>query len=215
MRWTWGFLMSLALAAAAACGGEEQRRADEVGAEPAVSGAAAVSDAEAVAIGDSAAVALSRALMSRVQAALQEGGPAYAIEFCSERALAITAAVQDSLPGGLELKRTSTRVRNPANAPDSLEQAALAHFHSELDAGRPLPPYHLQQTEAGWRYYKPIVVADFCTACHGPRESLDPAVRQVLAQRYPNDQATGYSAGDFRGVIRVSVPAEEEVGGGS
>jgi hypothetical protein len=207
MHRTWGVLMSLALAVGAACGGEEQRPADEVGAEPAVSAAAAVSEAEAVAIGDSAAVALSRALMSRVQAALQEGGPAYAIEFCSERALAITAAVQDSLADGLELKRTSMRIRNPANAPDSLERAALAHFQSALDAGRPLPPYHVQQTGDGWRYYKPIVVADFCTACHGPRESLDPAVRQVLAERYPNDQATGYSAGDFRGVIRVSVPA--------
>src|SRR5690606_40078149 len=86
--------------------------------------------------------------------ALREGGPAYAIEFCSERALPITAAVQDSLAGGLEVKRTSTRIRQPANAPDSLEQEALAYFHSELEAGRPLPPYHLQQTEGGWRYYR-------------------------------------------------------------
>ncbi len=209
MRRIWALAM---LVAAAACGGEEQRPADGVGGAPAVSAPAAASEADAVAIGDSAAVALSRSLMSRVQMALREGGPAYAIEFCSERALPITAAVQDSLAGGLEVKRTSTRIRQPANAPDSLEQEALAYFHSELEAGRPLPPYHLQQTEGGWRYYKPVVVADFCTACHGPRESLDPAVRQVLAERYPNDQATGYSVGDFRGVIRVSVPAAEAGG---
>jgi len=205
MRRAWTLVM---LAAAAACGGEEQRPAGEVGGEPAL-----VSEEEAVAVGDSAALALSRSLMSRVQAAIQEQGTAYAIEFCSERALPITAAVQDSLAGGLALKRTSTRIRNPANAPDSLEQQALAYFHSELDAGHPLPPYHLQRTEDGWRYYKPIVVADFCTACHGPRESLEPAVRQVLAERYPNDQATGYSVGDFRGVIRVSIPAA--AGGGA
>src|SRR5690606_23793724 len=113
--------------------------------------AGAVSASDAVAIGDSAAVALGRSLMSRVQMAMQERGTAYAIEFCSERALPITGAVQDSLAGGLELKRTSTRIRNPANAPDSLEQQALAYFHSELDAGRPLPSHHLQQTEDGWR----------------------------------------------------------------
>jgi len=197
----------------AACGGEEQRPEGGVRSEPVVRASGDASEAEAVAIGDSAAVALSRALVSRVQAALAEGGPAYAIEFCSERALPITAAVQDSLAGGLELKRTSLRIRNPANAPDSLERAALTYFQSELEAGRPMPPYHLQQTESGWRYYKPIVVADFCTACHGPRESLDPAVRRVLAERYPSDQATGYSPGDFRGVIRVSVPAGEGSGG--
>ena len=213
MRRTWVVMILLTMVSIAACGGEEQRPAGGVGGEPGVGASGNVSEAEAVAVGDSAAVALSRALMSRVQAALAEGGPAYAIEFCSERALPITAAVQDSLAGGLELKRTSLRIRNPANAPDSLEQQALAYFQSELEAGRSMPQYHLQKTEGGWRYYKPIVVADFCTACHGPRESLDPAVRQVLAERYPSDQATGYSAGDFRGVIRVSVPASQGADG--
>ena len=209
MRRTWALGMMMAAVMAAGCRGEEQRPAGEVGGGPGVPAAAAASDAEAVAIGDSAAVALSRSLMSQLQLALREGGPAYAIEFCSERALPITAAVQDSLAGGLELKRTSMRIRNPANTPDSLERAALAYFQSELEAGRPLPPYHLQQTDGGWRYYKPIVVADLCTACHGPRASLDSAVQEVLAERYPNDQATGYSPGDFRGVIRVSVPGAE------
>jgi hypothetical protein len=196
--------IALTAALALACGDGGRGAA---GGEGEGTAADTASQAEVVAVGDSAAMALSRALMSRVQAALQEGGAAHAIEFCSERALPITAAVQDSLAGDLALKRTSTRIRNPANAPDSLEREALAYFHSELDAGRPLPAYHLQRTNDGWRYYKPIVVAEFCTRCHGPRETLEPAVRQVLAQRYPNDQATGYKPGDFRGVIRVSIPA--------
>lgn len=163
---------------------------------------------EIVGIGDSAATALTTSLMSRVRAELQAGGPAHAIEFCSERALPITAAVQDSLDRGIALKRTSNRIRNPANAPDSLERAALAYFEDELAAGHQLPAAYVQRTSEGWRYYKPIVVADFCTACHGPREGLDPGVRQVLAERYPQDQATGYAPGDFRGVIRVSVTPE-------
>jgi hypothetical protein len=29
-----------------------------------------------------------------------------------------------------------------------------------------------------------------------------------LAERYPDDEALGYAEGDFRGLIRVSVPAE-------
>src|SRR5690606_12350708 len=73
MRRIWALAM---LVAAAACGGEEQRPADGVGGAPAVSAPAAASEADAVAIGDSAAVAFSRSLMSRVQMALREGGPA-------------------------------------------------------------------------------------------------------------------------------------------
>lgn len=167
---------------------------------------AAMSEAEVVAIGDSAAVALSQALMSRVQAALRDSGAVHAIELCNEVALPLTAAVQDSLPGGLALKRTSNRIRNPANAPDALEEAALAYFHEQLQGGGPLPSHFVQRTDEGWRYYEPVVIADFCTRCHGPAESIEPGVRRVLAERYPQDQATGYAPGDFRGVIRVSIP---------
>jgi hypothetical protein len=39
---------------------------------------------------------------------------------------------------------------------------------------------------------------------------MDPGVRRVLSERYPEDLATGYEAGDFRGVVRVSIPAEME-----
>lgn len=202
MRGFWWLLL-----VAVAVGGCERDGGAPRAGGPEDEGAAVVSEAELVAAGDSAAVALTRSLMSRVQRELEAGGPTHAIEFCSENALPITAAVQDSIDRGLAVKRTSTRIRNPANAPDSLERQALAFFEAEREAGRALPTYHIQETEDGWRYYKPIVVADFCTRCHGPRESLEPGVRQVLAERYPDDQATGYVPGDFRGVIRVSIPA--------
>jgi len=163
-------------------------------------------ESEVVAIGDSAATVLTNTLMSRARTELETRGPARAIEFCSEAALPMTAAVQDALDRGLELKRTSSKIRNPANAPDSLERVALAYFEEKLAAGEPLARHFVQKTSDGWRYYRPIVVADFCTACHGPRDRIHPAVQQILDERYPNDQATGYSPGDFRGVIRVSIP---------
>lgn len=180
-------------------GGEGASRQEAVQEEARV-----VSEAQAVEFGERAASTLTRELMGRVRTAMEAGGPAYAIEFCSERALPLTAAVADSL--GVEIKRTSSRLRNPRNAPDAQEQAALEYFESELAAGNELPSHRLQQVDGAYHYYKPIVVADFCTACHGPLESLDPAVREALAERYPEDRATGYQAGDFRGIIHVSIP---------
>ena len=37
---------------------------------------------------------------------------------------------------------------------------------------------------------------------------MDPRVVEVLQASYPDDQATGYEAGDLRGLIRVSVSEE-------
>ncbi len=161
--------------------------------------------ARIVAIGDSAAVALTTSLMGQVRAEIERAGPAAAVSFCSQQALPLTAGVEDDLEPGIELKRTSDRIRNPANAPDAREREALAQFAGA--AMGDMPPWFIQQTDDGWRYYKPIVMAQLCTTCHGPAEEIDPEVQRVLAERYPNDQATGYSAGDFRGLVRVSIPA--------
>jgi hypothetical protein len=168
---------------------------------------AASDEADVVAAGSAAAAALTQELIGRVTAAMQEGGAAHAIDFCSEQALPLTASVADAL--GVEVKRTSTRIRNPANAPDEHEQAALEHFEAEIAAGNELPAYFVQHLDVESRYYRPIALAPFCTACHGSREDLDPAVRDVLDARYPDDRAAGYEAGDFRGVIRVSVPTRD------
>jgi hypothetical protein len=51
------------------------------------------------------------------------------------------------------------------------------------------------------RLIDPIRVEAPCVACHGPKETIAPAVRDVLAAKYPADEATGYSAGDLRGAF--------------
>jgi hypothetical protein len=51
-----------------------------------------------------------------------------------------------------------------------------------------------------------IRLQEFCLACHGPADSIAPAVKQVITARYPNDQATGYAIGELRGAISVRVP---------
>jgi hypothetical protein len=50
---------------------------------------------------------------------------------------------------------------------------------------------------------KAIPVQPLCVACHGPAETLSPAVRERLAKEYPHDRATGYSPGQVRGAITV------------
>jgi hypothetical protein len=141
---------------------------------------------------------------------MEEGGAVHAIGFCSEEALSLTRSVQSEFPGDFILKRTSYRFRNPLNAPDEAEEEALLYFENAVLAGGPPPSSFVQRvSDEEYRYYRPLIVADLCLQCHGDPEAMDPEVVEALAQDYPEDLATGYEAGDFRGVVRVSVPATE------
>ncbi|MBU0678495.1 MAG: DUF3365 domain-containing protein [Verrucomicrobia bacterium] len=54
-------------------------------------------------------------------------------------------------------------------------------------------------------YYKPLIVQPICLQCHGDPETFSPAVRTILEERYPEDNAVGYRAGDLRGLIKVKM----------
>ena len=160
-----------------------------------------------VTLGDSAAMTLVRTLGGRLNTHLA-GGAEQAIAFCSAEAQELTDSVSDALGPGWTVKRTTVRTRNPRNAPDSLEAEALTFFHTAAEEGE-VPDHLVQATPSGdYRYYMPLQLGEMCLQCHGPRESLEPAVRQVLDTRYPADQATGYAAGDLRGLVRVTVPRD-------
>lgn len=161
----------------------------------------------ALEVGGRAADALLGTLVSNLTAAMQEGGPAAAVEFCSIRAMELTADV--AAAEVLEMKRTSLRYRNPANAPDEHETKALRHFETALAETGALPSAWVQRVGLDeYRYYRPLTVAPPCLKCHGSAGEIDPDVTEILADRYPDDLATGYAAGDFRGVVRVSIPED-------
>ena len=196
-----GFLLSIVLALSVGLAGCSEES------EPEISTEIGSHVAEA---GEAAAGALLRTLVGRLTAALEDGGAAHAVEFCEQEALPLTRMVEAGLEGGLSLKRTSFRYRNPMNAPDSAEELALRFFEDAmLDTGA-RPTHFLQRiSEKEIRFYQPLYLGEVCLQCHGNPEDMDPAVLEKLEEVYPTDLAKGYEAGDFRGVVRVSVPSSE------
>lgn len=188
-----GGLAALALLLMTACSREARVPEEEL-------------QARARALGDSVASALATSLVERLREALTEGGAEHAIGFCSAEAPALTGGVAAGFGGGVTVKRTTSRPRNPANAPDSLERVALDHFEARAARGEALPTHYTQALgDSAYRYYRPLVISDFCTTCHGVPGELEPGVRGALAERYPGDRAVGYRPGDFRGLIRVEI----------
>lgn len=118
------------------------------------------------------------------------------------------------------VKRTSLRVRDPANAPDNADLAALLSIQKELMDGNTPPKVLVQQVAATathpfeWRVYRPISTMASCLVCHGPMDSVLPGVRARIERLYPTDQAHNYAAYEWRGVIRVSIMMPTVASGG-
>lgn len=183
----------------AACGGERP--------SPPATLAVSEPDSATLARARSAADALGQDLVGLLLGALERGGPMEAIGFCSDSAQVRTArhAAQ-----GVSVRRISDRVRNSANRPDDRERRLLAVMIQDHAEGRGAEVIEMFAAPDGSRhlqYLRPIVVGERCLACHGDPAGFPAELRRRLADRYPDDSATGYRAGDFRGAISVRVPA--------
>jgi len=152
------------------------------------------------------AAAFAAELQAALQAALAEGGPVGAITVCRDEAPRIASAL--SREHGAKVARTSLRVRNPANAPEPWQAAALDTFDAaESEVASPAGlEYFAESPEFGTRYMKAIPTGGLCLACHGV--ALAPEVDAALARDYPHDTARGYALGDVRGAFSISWPAQ-------
>ncbi len=61
------------------------------------------------------------------------------------------------------------------------------------------------QRALGFVWLKPIGTQPMCLTCHGPRESIDTAIVDVLESAYPDGRAVGFAAGDLRGWFWAEV----------
>ena len=157
-------------------------------------------------IGQQAAGKMLKTLQSELMAAIQEKGAIGAITICNERAIKLTDSLTQNLVRVTKIKRTSLKIRNPLNEPDSYEREAIMYFNAD---SKRMNEVYLQKIIDGsgthFRYYKPLSIKPLCVYCHGPMENLTPDLAGKLKEYYPEDKATGYKIGDFRGVVRVSI----------
>lgn len=138
-------------------------------------------------------------LKSELTSALAKG-PDTAIDVCATRAPALATEYSKD---GVRVGRSSTKLRNPANAaPAWLVPVMddLARTPSGSAEHRLVP-----LSEGRFGYAEPIWVQAPCLTCHG--ENLAPDLDAKLRERYPADVARGFRVGDFRGVFYAEVEA--------
>jgi hypothetical protein len=148
--------------------------------------------------------ALAAELKGTLQSAVKTDGPVKAISVCYEKAPKLAQKV--STEKGMEVARTSLKVRNELNAPDTWELSVLEQFEQRKAKGEPVKTIEYSETTIHngnkvFRYMKAIPADDVCLMCHG--EKIADNLSAEINKLYPNDKATGFKKGDIRGAFTV------------
>lgn len=164
-----------------------------------------VDEAAAIRRGQGIAKATFEQLFAQVKAKMGSEGPTAAVDYCSVAALPLVDSL--STVHGVRIKRTSDRLRALHDAPDADEQRRLGEVLALLaDGAKPtdIPPQALVLGDS-IAFYQPILInMPNCLKCHGtPGVEVDSTTKAMLAQKYPDDAATGYAVGDFRGLWSI------------
>jgi hypothetical protein len=147
----------------------------------------------------------SGALKTELKAAMKEGGPINAIEVCHTKAPKISTEMTEK--AGFQISRTSLKPRNANSTPDEWEKSVLEQFEQRKASGtdpKALEFHQIVQNngQRQLRYMKAIRTSGVCLDCHG--DNIAPDVQAKLEKLYPNDQATGFQAGDLRGAFTIT-----------
>jgi len=114
---------------------------------------------------------------------------------CSSVAMQMTNDYNNISPD-VKVRRTALKYRNPANKPDAIDTEVMYRLQAVND-GKPVAV----DTSSGYRVYKPLKIKSSCISCHGDTKQMSSEVLKMIKTKYPQDLATGFKLGDFRGVV--------------
>lgn len=146
-------------------------------------------------------------LSAELAKAIESGGPVAAIPVCSTKAQTLVSEV--SAKRNVAMVRLSDRPRNPRQAAEGADLAAIESFRDLIKRGEPAAPM-VEESAGGSAVVRlPIIASQpLCLQCHGSAEDIAPETRAAILDIYPDDRATGYQLNDLRGIWRITVSAE-------
>ena len=157
-------------------------------------------------LGKEITVVAQAELLKNVKAGLKKGGPAYAIEYCNIHATPLTDSISKIY--NCRISRVAIKSRNPMNAAQGREEKILLNnfLESSLDGNKLRDTLIAENGEL--LYYRPIMIGmEACLKCHGQiGTDINNETMLVLTDHYPEDKATNYRMGEFRGVWKVNFP---------
>lgn len=154
-------------------------------------------------IGGDLVSSTQKVLASNLVGAIQKGGPINALEFCNTEAIPLTDSMSVQLQA--HIKRVTDQPRNPYNQADNTELSYIEAAKQSLSEGKDVKP-SIRSINGKVTGYYPIITNQLCMQCHGSEGSqIDETTLAKIQELYPEDKATGYDIGEFRGIWVVEV----------
>jgi hypothetical protein len=161
-------------------------------------------------VGNRIAKASFESLSGNLKAAASNGGITNAIQFCNMNALPLTDSLSKTF--NAKIKRSSLKLRNPGNQPDSLEAYMLDLYLQIEKMKKPLVGKTLLANNGDVRYFAPIILKSQCLKCHGViGQDIKDETYAIIKEHYPNDQAVGYYEGQLRGIWSINFGNIDEL----
>lgn len=132
-----------------------------------------------------------------------------ALSYCSNKAYSITDSL--STLHGVSIRRVSFKTRNKKNNPNELEKVLLDSYEYSVENKLPLDENVQEIDEQFLLYTKPITISQReCLRCHGSiGTDISTSDYERIKKIYPQDEATGYKPGDFRGMWSIKLSKKE------
>lgn len=172
-----------------------------------------VSDADimkaAYAEGSTISENAQKIIFSQLQEQLQNGDIGSALKFCNANAYPLTDSI--AAESSSVIRRTSFKTRNKTNNPDSLEAMLLDSYMYNVENNLTLDDNVQKVDEDYLLYTRPILLNNpLCLQCHGEvGNDISLENYQTIKNLYPEDEATGYKQGDFRGMWSIKLSRKE------
>lgn len=143
---------------------------------------------------------LKSSLMKNLSEKISKDGVVEAIPFCHANVKPIAKTAAKDRMSKYEFGRTSHKIRNVANGPQPWAAEYLKEFQGKFK-GDVKKDFIITTVDNKKVYLEPLYVQPQCLLCHGEKVSAE--VKKKLNSLYPEDKATGFKVGEFRGFIWV------------
>ena len=154
-------------------------------------------------IGQNVIKTTASTMVGQVKGQMKKGGVKEAVPYCNKNASSILKAISKDYH--VIIKRTTNKLRNPDNHPDSRESEILNRFLKLKEEHKHIEPVTERGNDGKIHHYAPIFIQKKCLTCHGQKgKELTEQTDSIIRSFYPEDQATGYQEGDLRGIWSIT-----------
>lgn len=142
-------------------------------------------------------------LGSNLMQHMKSGGTKEAIPFCNTNASELTNEIAKKY--NVSIKRTSHKIRNEKNSPNTNEKRVLEQYLAQINKGEQLKPKVVKENDGKVHFYAPMKLKAKCLTCHGTvGKEVSKETDNLIKSLYPNDDAMGFKENSFRGIVNIT-----------